>query len=277
MTPADIADLEPLVAGRNVGRREYERFLGLEGAHGLVFEAEGRLLAAVTAIRYFEHGFVGPVLAAPGAEGAGVQVALLERAVEGLRRSGVPYVEAEATPGDAPLLEGLGFARVRGTRIVEREPVPAGSPSTSSDGTRAMSAGDLLDVGALDAQVAGYGRKEFLAVLRAEHPEGARVVERAGEVAGYAMLRRSRRGFHLGPLVTSQDDLSLAETLLLGALAQTAARPVVALLPDGSGLAPALERAGFAPVGDLVRMRAGERLSEASPATEWLVGSRVTG
>lgn len=273
MTPDDLPTLDPLLAGRNVHATEYARFLGLEGAHGLVLEHEGRVVAAVTALRLFEHGVLGPVLAAPDADGVGTHVALLATAMEGLRRSGVPFVEAEATPAEARLLEGLGFQRARGTVVLERAPAEA----APGGGTRAMTPGDLLDVGALDADVAGYGRKEFIAALMRDFPEGARVTEAGGDVTGYALLRRSRRGHHLGPLVTRAPHVADAEALLADALARAGARPVVALLPEGGGLAPALARAGFEPVGELVRMRAGTRDAPAEGATEWLVGSRLTG
>ena len=273
MTPDDLPALEPLVAGRNVHPSEYARFLALEGAHGLVLEHEGRLLAAVTVLRAFEHGVVGPLLAAPGWESAGVHLVLLAHALEGLQRSGVPFVEAEATPQEAVVLEGLGFRRLRGTLVMERAPAPADAAFR----TRAMDEGDLLDVGALDAEAAGYGRKEFLAALRRDYPDGARVTEDAAGVSGYALMRRSRRGFHLGPLVTREPDGEAAEALLRDALARAGARPVVALLPAGGGLAPALARAGFEAVGELVRMRAGRRDEAPAGATEWLVGSRITG
>lgn len=274
MTETDLPGLQALVAGRNVHEREYPRFLALEGAHGLVLESEGRIVAAVTAMRFFEHGFLGPVLTSPDAEGVGTHVALLARAVEALQRSGVPFVETEATPGEARLLEGFGFHRVRGTAVMERAPTNA---TRATGASRAMSEGDLLDVGALDAEAAGYGRKEFIAALMRDFPEGARVVEQGGDVAGYALMRRSRRGWHLGPLVTRERDATTAEALLVDAVASAGARPVVALAPEDAGLAAALTRAGFEAVGELVRMRAGQRDAPAGAATEWLVGSRITG
>lgn len=272
LTREDLPQLASLVAERNVHAREYERWLGFEGAQGMVLEVEGRVVAAVTAMRYFEHGFVGPVLMAPDAEGVGTRIALLSQIVRSLQQSGVPFVEAEATEGDAEVLVAMGFRKVRGTVVMERAPSGPGRAGA----TREMGLGDLLDVGALDAAVVGYGRKDFIAALREDFPEGARVLERDGEVVGYALVRESKRGYHLGPLVTRGEDPALADALLADVIALAGTSAVVALSPEG-GLVDALLRAGFEPVGELVRLRAGEPPEARMGATEWLVGSRITG
>lgn len=273
-------DLEPLLAlaasqNRNLHPTEYERFLDLEGAHGLVVVQGGRLLGAVTLIRYFEHGFLGPVLMADGPDAVGLSMVLVSQAVEYLQKSGVPHIETEASEEEAIVLGRMGFAPLRRTLVLERPPAPVAAPAT----TAPMEAHHLLDIGTLDAAVVGYGRKEFIHALRRDFPEGARVVERDGEVRGYALLRRSRRGYHLGPVVTAGGDDAMAGALVNDAVAAAPTWPVVTLVPEGSSLLPALERAGFVEVGGLVRMRAGERPADpdAVPATEWAVGSRITG
>jgi hypothetical protein len=277
---ADLPLVERLCAGRNVDVAEYARFLALEGAFGLVLEEEGRALGAVTAMRCFDHGIVGPVLFAADAEGAGVSAPLLARAVEALQRSGVPRVEAEAGAEEEAVLRGMGFATVRRTLVLEREPLVARTPVVPY-ASRAMTAADLLDVGALDAAAVGYGRKEYIAELRAAFPEGARVVADAdGGLAGFALLRRARRGHHLGPIVTrAHDGRVVAAALLDDAVARVAGGPIVALVPDGTPLAGALARHDFEQVGALARMRAGDaaRDEPTDRATEWALGGRLTG
>lgn len=277
MTPEDLAPVLALAhaQGRNLHSTEYERFLSLEGAHGLVVLLDGRLLGAVTFIRYFEHGFLGPLLMADGPDAIGLSMVLTGQAVEWLQRGGVPHVEAEASEEEAIILEKMGFARLRRTLVLERPAAPLAAP----DGSIPMEDRHLLDVGTLDAAVVGYGRKEFLQSLQRDYPQGARVVERDGEVRGYALMRRSRRGYHLGPVVTAGGEGAIAETLVRDAVATAPAWPVVTLVPEGSPIVPILMAAGFQEVGTLVRMRAGERTSDpaAPPATEWALGSRVTG
>lgn len=277
MTPED---LDPFLAlahaqGRNLHKSEYERFLALEGAHGLVVLHEGRLLGVVTFVRYFEHGFLGPTVMADGPDASGLALVLASQALEWLMRVGVPHVEAEASEEDAVLLERMGFVPLRRTLVLERPPGPVAAPHRSAP----MVDAHLLDIGTLDAAVAGYGRKEYLQSLQRDFPEGARVAEGEGEVRGYALLRRSRRGYHLGPVVTAGDDPALAESLVRDALSTVPSWPVVALVPEGSSILPGLREVGFVEVGSLVRMRAGERVADpaASAATEWAVGSRVTG
>gem|GEM_PF-5889303 len=278
MAEGDLADLLAFAhaQGRNVHREEYARFLALEGARGFVLRQQGSLAGAITAIRYFEHGFLGPVLAPGGADG--LAIALLAHAIEGLQRGGASLLEAEATEEERAILARMGFHALRSTLVLER---PAGAGSGAATRTERLGPGDFLDLGALDAAAVGYGRKEFLYALMQDYPEGARVVRGGGDVHGYAFLRRSRRGYHLGPLVTREGDLESARALLSDAAALAAGWPLVALAPEESPLVGALSEAGFAPVGRLTRMRAGapgrEVAGDATRATEWLVGSRITG
>ena len=268
MTPADLPALEPLAEGRNVHRSEYERFLRLEGARGLVLESEGGLVGAITLLRCFARAVVGPTLLAPGADGPGVSLALLGAAVEQLQRDGVVLAEAEAGEVEAPLLSAMGFRELRRTLVLERPASPLAGAST----TRGMEMGDLLDVGALDADAVGYGRKEFLVALQ----DDVRVTDDRGEVTGFVATRRARRGRHLGPLVTRAGHEDAAHRLLRDAVATVAPSPVVTLVPEDGALLPALRELGFAPVGGLMRMRAGEAPPPAF-SREWLVGSRLTG
>lgn len=283
MRPLSKEDLPELVAlaqrqGRNVHAGEYERFLGLEGAQGLVLRRDGEIAGAVTAMRYFDSGFLGPLLMMDGADATGLSLVMLSYTVEGLQKGGVGMMEAEAAEGEAMLLERMGWRRVRRTLVLERPATPA---SGAEPRTLPMEPHHLLDVGAMDASVRDWGRKEYLLALRDEHPRGARVVESEGEAAGYVLVRRSRRGYHLGPLVTREGDLDAARRLLADALESVAGWPAVVMVPEDSGLLESLDEAGFGRVGDLVRMRAGapgrEPEGPAVPATEWVVGGRLTG
>lgn len=267
MTPTDLAAVQTLCVERNVHDREYERFLALEGAFGFVLELGEQIVGAVTAMRYFEHGFLGPVLLPPEQEGVGLSLALTTHVVRGLHDSAVTCIETEATADEAIVLQNLGFERVRKTFVMERRPKPAGA-----DETRAMTRLDMLDVGALDAEAYGFGRKEYLVSLFDEFPEGARVIEKDGDIEGFAMLRRSKRGYHLGPVVTKTSDPT---RLIEGAIAQVAGYPIVALAPEGES-AEALARVGFEAVGELVRMRSGQPPTHGA-ATAWASGGRITG
>lgn len=269
MTLADLPAVERLVAGRNLHRDEYPRFLELEGAQGLVLEDDGVVVGATTLFRGFERAILGPVLLAAPFDSGGAALALLGAAVERLQRQGVTLVEAEAGQGEVPLLEAMGFHAVRCTRVMERPPGPVG-PNRS---TRAMVRADLLDVGALDADAVGHGRKGFISMLMGS----ARVSEGpGGDITGFVITRRGLRGYHLGPLVTRAVDPEEAARLAADAVAEVSSWPVVALAPDGGALAPHLRDLGFEDVGTLWRMRAG---TAAAPevAHEWLVGSRLTG
>lgn len=273
MEPADIDAVGALALeqGRNVDARDYARFLALEGARGFVVVQGGTLVGAATAMRYFEHAVLGPVILRREADG--VAIALLAHLVEAMQRDGVTTIEAEAGASEAPILERMGFATARRTLVMERPP----GGIVPSEGSIAMETHHLLDVGSLDAAAVGWGRKEYIAALARELPFAARVLVSDGEVVGFALLRRAPRGFALGPLVTRADDAAAAMALLRDALSAAAGERVVALVPEGSPLRGSLEREGFRDVGTLSRMRAGPPADARGGATEWALGSRITG
>jgi predicted N-acetyltransferase YhbS len=277
LTPADAAPLAHLAqrAGRNVHESEFARFLALEGAAGLVVERDGATVGAITHMRYFEHGFLGPVVVEKGSDSTGVSLHLVGRALETLLRTGAAYVEVEASPDEAHLLRPLGFTTLRRTLVMER-PAHERSPTGR---TVPMASRHLLDLGILDASAVGFGRKEYVVALARDLPEAARALEHDGDVEGYVVARRAKRGHLVGPLVTRDASVASATTLLEDAVAPLSASSIVALVPEPSALLPELDRFGFAQVGTLERMRAGKPPEPGSgpSATGWLLGSRITG
>lgn len=75
-------------------------------------------------------------------------------------------------------------------------------------GARPMTAADEPAIRALDAAALGAERREALDALLA-HSEGT-VVERGGQVVGFALCRRFGRGHVVGPVVAAGDEDALA-------------------------------------------------------------------
>lgn len=275
MARVDIARVLELAQsqGRNVTAEDYERFLDLEGARGYVVERDDQLLGAATAMRYFEHGFLGPLILRADSDSAGLAVALLAHLIELLQRDGIAVLDAEAAATEEDILHRMGFEPIRRTLILERPP----RGSSPGDPTVPMAEHHLLDVGALDAAAAGYGRKDYIAALRREFPAGARVIEHAGEVIGFVLVRQASRGVQLGPLVTRSADETTARALLRAAVASSPDATMIALVPEGAPTLGLLSSEGFLEVGVLTRMRAGRPTLPEETATQWAIGGRITG
>lgn len=276
LEPEDAGVLRQLAEldGRNLHAEEYDRFLRLEGAGGWVLLKGGTPIAAVTTMQCFAHGVLGPVLSV-GELAAGLETVLLSHAVETLLRGGSSRVEAEATARESETLTRMGFGSQRATLVLERAPGAAPLPRATE--AVPMEVRHLLDVGILDAAAVGHGRKEFIAALRDTFPEGAFVVERDDSLAGFVVMRRSRRGYHIGPLVTAGDDDAVALDLVRSCVARAASWPVTILVPDArSRFVETLAAEGFVEVARLDRLRAGDAPTPPE-AREWAVGSRITG
>lgn len=169
-----------------------------------VRDGEGRLIGT-TVVTVFPGGgggrpgaAVSMVLVAKRWEGRGVGRALMERA---LADAGDALVFLNATGYGRPLYEKLGFGVVGATRTHFGVFSGAVGPVVS----RPVVAADWAAIAGLDVAVIGFDRGELLRRLPG-FAEQVRVVERAGEVTGYAGAWRNGEVLMVGPVIAASED-----------------------------------------------------------------------
>jgi GNAT superfamily N-acetyltransferase len=164
-------------------------------------------------------GTIGLVLVAPERQGRGIGRALMKTLIAD---SEPRALMLNATAEGLPLYEKLGFVstgfvRQHQGRLTE-EPVLPSSPVVRL--RRAVPA-DGAALCALDAAVFGADRSELIGSLLVAGD--AWLIDRAGEPAGFAVLRAFGRGMIIGPVVAPNED----EAIALVAAAAKAAPPGV--------------------------------------------------
>lgn len=184
-------------------RRKWALMYELAEVYG-IRDPEGGLAGTVTLTRYGRQlAIVSMMLVASRHERRGLSRRLMAHA---LRQAGNATVFLYATSFGRPLYERLGFRSVGDvTTGVGRF---TGGPE---GGSRQAEPGDGGAILALDAAAIGADRGRLLAgYLRLA--EQVRVVERDGEVCGYAVAARAGDNVVVGPVIAN--DLDSARTLI---------------------------------------------------------------
>lgn len=153
-----------------------------------------------------ELGWVAMVLTHPGLRGRGLGTRLTERAVDYLRSLGTHWIKLDASHLGRPIYERMGFVA---EFTMERRLRPAAPlPSPVSGPLPPVVEGQAIPLD-LDRKAFGADRSRLLAMLRGIDSARKAI---AAEGRGYALLRVSRRGLQLGPMVAA--DAQAAEALI---------------------------------------------------------------
>ena len=276
MTAADLPFAHSLraMAGWNQTLQDWQRLLALAPDGCFLAERGGQPAGTATTTGYETHlAWIGMVIVHPDFRGQGIGTALLEHCLRHLESRGIPCVKLDATPLGKPIYERLGF-RDEWT-LARWEVARPGPPTRASSNVRALRSGDMARVLELDEQAFGVSRRKLIEGL-ARQSERALVVEEAGDVAGYGLLRRGERANYLGPMVCSS--AAAAPGLAAQLLSGLDERPVFWDIPDQIPEAVRLaEAAGFKRQRPLTRMFRGDNRFPGQPRFQWAIADPAAG
>jgi GNAT superfamily N-acetyltransferase len=194
-------------------------------------------------------GTIGLVLVAPEQQGRGIGRALMRALITD---SGSRALMLNATAEGLPLYEKLGFVSTGLVR--QHQGRLSVLPAAPDVRLRRATPADRATLCALDAAVFGADRSALIDRLLASGD--AWLVDRAGQPAGFAILRAFGRGMIIGPVVASSED----EAIALVAAATKAAPPGVLRIDipaSAEGLAAWLTAAGLPAIDTVTVMLRG--------------------
>jgi hypothetical protein len=198
------------------------------------------------------QGRIGLVIVAPSLQGAGLGRRLMEAGLEAL---GAQPVLLNATVAGAGLYRRLGFEAC-GEIVQHQGMVQAGQtrPVGAAPRVRALQAGDIEQITAMDTVAIGADRRSVLTALLAISDTLG--LEADGALAGFALSRAFGRGRLIGPVVAR--DGAAARLLVEAMIARHAGCFVRIDVPAGAGFGGMLSAAGLAEVDRVVTMVRGE-------------------
>lgn len=223
--------------GWNPGLADAQAFAAADPEGFWGAERNGELLACISATRTGEEfGFIGFYIARPEIRGQGVGIALWRAAMARLagRCVGLDGVVAQQANYRRSGFE-LAWNNARYQSDAPR------IPDAALADIRDASAIPFAQLLAFDAQAFGLPRPDFLRAWISAPGHRARVLlDGAGEVAGFAVLRPCRDGSKLAPLFAR--DAGVARALIADAAPHRAPGPLILDLPEPHAEAVALAR-----------------------------------
>ncbi|PTM42115.1 GNAT family N-acetyltransferase [Bosea sp. 124] len=148
---------------------------------------------------------VGMVITSPRLQAQGAGRQLMDAIFE---QSGDRDLRLSATQAGYRLYRSLGFEPVGRIFQHQGRTVALPSPAPAIPGLRPVISGDLDALIRLDASAYGANRDRVIAALLASSV--GTVVERNGEIVGFALCRPFGRGHVVGPIVAEDDDMAVA-------------------------------------------------------------------
>ena len=176
---------------------------------GVIAEHDGKVLGTALSWEFgMNHGTIGLVIVAPELQGQRIGNRMMSALLD---RLDTRNVLLHATVAGRGLYERLGF--VATGEIDQHQGMLGTLPTVAQavregDRLRPLADADVESLIEIDARGAGMPRGELLRRLFAE--EKTVVLERGGQVAGFAVLRRFGRGHVVGPVAAPDFDSARA-------------------------------------------------------------------
>lgn len=267
----DVRQAQALSSQQNWAHRVEDWQFALSLGAGVVAERDGKVMGTALSWEWgAEDATIGLVIVAPELQGQRIGNRMMQALLD---RLAPRHVLLHATEAGRGLYERLGFVAAgevaQHQGVLARLPQP---PRREGDRLRPLEAGDVESLIAIDARATGMVRAELLRRVFAE--DRVVVLERGGETAGFAVLRRYGRGQAIGPVAAP--DLDAACLLISDCCRHVNGYLRVDVHADG-GLSAWLQAQGLPRTGGGTVMARG-RPPERGPAQGgWAVFTQAIG
>jgi GNAT superfamily N-acetyltransferase len=258
--PMTAADVDPLVASILADdwgdRRSWFDFaLASPACRVFVADDAGNAIGTAVLTIHGAVGWIGTIWVAPTARRSGIGSDLTQATIDAAEAAGCRTLLLVATDAGRPMYERLGFGVQTWYRTME---TPSGSGQGTAGRTdpaiRAFRSGDLPSLVALDRAATGEDRAVNLERLAT--PDGTRVLEREGIIAGFVARAPWGGGATMAP--RRDDAMAILEARRLAA--GPGRRVRCGILLENKAGAEALEAAGWTEAWRAPRMIRGDDL-----------------
>ena len=207
MAESDLDQLHQLSIGVGWPHRPEDWRLVIGLGHGIVAcDAIGRVLGSAMWWPFGERfATVGMVITSPRLQAQGAGRELMEMI---FAQTGTRDLRLNSTKAGYRLYRSLGFEPIGRIFQHQGKALPPSDPVAAPPGLHPVFPGDLDALVALDSSAYGADRRPALTALL---PVSAgTLMEREGEVVGFALCRPFGRGHVVGPIVAEDDAMAIA-------------------------------------------------------------------
>ena len=267
----DFAVSESMREGWATSGLWFELFLALDPDGSFILQHGDVRAGMVTTTRHEKTAWIGSLIVPPERRGRGFGSRLMMQALDYLQSAGVGTVRLDADPPGISIYRRLGFLdECESMRF--RLDVPGIVPPTSAT---PMAAEHLEAIARLDERVFGDNRSRLLRLLF-QHAEDGFIVERHGQISGFAFLIATTTGVHVGPMIA--DDECVARELWGATMREARGRRISVGIPAPNRAGCDLLRSlGFQPRPSSLRMTRGVASPGAAGDGVFALGSGAFG
>lgn len=237
--------------GWNPGLNDAACFFAADAGGYLIGELSGEPIGCIAAVSYAgRFGFIGLYIVRPAFRGRGYGIRMWEAAMARLHGLNVGLDGVVAQQGNYAR-SGFRLA-YRNVRYRGRAQPAALHASVAPAATEAYAA-----ISAFDARIFPAEREAFLRAWLAQPHARVHVAREGSRLTGYAVIRRCREGWKIGPLAA--DDEVIARRLYEASCAHVRGDEAIFIdIPEANRSAQSLPAAfGLTPVFETARMYTG--------------------
>lgn len=207
MTEADIGQAHQLSIGVSWPHRAEDWRLILAVGHGFVAcDAIGRALGSAMWWPFGEHfATCGMVITSPRLQMQGAGRRLMDTIFE---QSGDRDLRLNSTRAGYRLYRSLDFQPIGRVFQHQGKALDTAPALSSKIEVRAVTSDDEAGIARLDAAAYGADRSRVIAALMGV--ASGTLVERDGDIVGFALCRRFGRGHVVGPIVAEDDETAIS-------------------------------------------------------------------
>jgi len=270
----DFADRQKEREGWAASRDQFKLYLEHDPDGCFVATVDDQPVGMVTTTCFGPSGWIGNLIVEPDFRSRGIGRALMEHGLDRLRERGTTTVRLEGDPPGIPLYRKLGFVDEFEScrlKLSNSKEVPMLDDSTAEPITK----GDLDEVAALDAEIVGPNRRQFLE-LKFFAAELALVRRQNGRIVASLLASPTNRGFRIAPCVALEP--ADGRGVIAAAISAASGRAVLIGLPAlNTNALDMLAEMGFEKSASSFRMRLGPPIDAGDPTRVFAIASGAVG
>ena len=196
-------------------RSDIKRYFECKPKGCFAAERDAKIVGHIFSLNYGKTGWIGLLIVHPNHRRQGVGATLMRMAIEYVKDLGVETIRLEAVT----LYQRLGFEKeIDSLRFCKDLKQKRSYICNFQEGIRLVEKEDLEELATFDLKYFDADRFKILECLYEDYPQYCFIAKEKQKVMGYAMARKTSKGYWLGPWICNPKSPNVAKKLALSCM-----------------------------------------------------------